>query len=71
MNHHEAEINKKGIKLSSQVYLEQHKKKAKDKGKKCHAKTMRSKKKPIELIHKVPLMCRLGRRPRRKNEGRS
>jgi len=46
-------------------------KKVKAEGKKCHAKTMRSKKKPIDLIYKEPLMYRLGRTPRRKNEGRS
>ena len=32
---------------------------------------MKSKKNPIELLHKEPLMCHLGRTPRRKNEGRS
>ena len=34
----------------SVVYLHQNKKKAKTEGKKCHAKTMGSKKKPIYLI---------------------
>ena len=51
--------------------MQQNKKKAKAEGKKCHAKTIGSKKKPIELIYKEPLMCHLGRTPRRKNEGRS
>ena len=41
----------------------------KQQGKKCHAKAMRSKKKPIQLIHKEPLMCRLGRTTRRKTRG--
>ena len=51
--------------------MQQNKKKGKAEGKKCHAKTMRSKKTPIELIYIEPLMCRLDRTPRRKDEGRS
>jgi hypothetical protein len=35
------------IEPASQVYLQQNKKKAKTEGKKCHAKTRRSKKKQI------------------------
>ena len=41
-------------------FLQQNKKKAKAEGKRCLAKTMKSKKKPIEPLHKEPLMCRLG-----------
>jgi len=51
------------------VYLQQNKKKTKTEGKKCHAKTMWSQKKPIELIRKTPHMCRLGKSPKRKGEG--
>jgi hypothetical protein len=54
------------------VFVGSFKKKAKaEEGKKCHAKTRRRKKNPIELLHKKTLMCRLGRTQRRKYEGRS
>ncbi len=53
------------------VYFQQIKKKAKAEGKTCHAKTMLSLEKPIKLPWKTPHMCRLGKSPRSKYEGRS
>ena len=53
------------------VYLQQNKKKAKTEGKKCHTKTMWSQEKPIYLTWKTPHMSRVGKSPRRKNEGRN
>ena len=57
--------------VKSQVYLQQIKKKAKAEGKTCHAKTMLSLEQPIKLLWKTPHMCRLGKSPRSKYEGRS
>ena len=47
------------------------KKKEKAESKNCHAKTMLSLKKPINLIWKTPHMCLLGRSSRSKYERRS
>jgi hypothetical protein len=59
------------IGLNVQLYLEKNKKKTEAEGKNCHAKTMLSLEKPIELIGKTPHMCALGKSPRSKYEGRS
>ena len=47
------------------------KKRRKPRAKTCHAKTMLSLEKPIKLLYKTPHMCRLGKSPRSKYEGRS
>ncbi len=44
---------------SSQVYLQQNKKKAEAKGKKCHAKTMWSPEKPILKLVTWPFFFRI------------
>ena len=45
--------------------MQQNKKKAEAEDKNCHAKTMWSQEKPIQLVWKAPHMCRSGKSPRR------